>query len=71
MTTELVHEIKKMNKLLVLMATKDLSQTEKIELLNKVGLGQKEIAELVGTTRNTVNVTLNRLKKTNSKRKIS
>jgi DNA-directed RNA polymerase specialized sigma24 family protein len=63
MTTELVQEIRKMNKLLVLMATKDLPQTEKIAFLAKAGFGQKEIAELIGTTSNTVGVALNRIKK--------
>lgn len=63
MTSDLVSEIKKMNKLLVLLITKELQQTEKIALLAKAGFGQKEIADLVGTTSNTVGVALNRLKK--------
>ena len=66
---ELLEEIKRTNKLLVVIATKDLSQTDKIMLLNKAGFGQKEIADLVGTTSNTVGVTLNRLKKANKKNK--
>lgn len=64
MTAELTNEIKKMNKLLVVMVTKDLSQVEKIKTLAKAGFGQKEIAELIGTSANTVGVTLNRIKKT-------
>lgn len=63
MTNELIQEFRKMNKLLVLMATRDLPQTEKIVFLAKAGFGQKEIAELIGTTSNTVGVTLNRIKK--------
>lgn len=69
MTTELIQEIRKMNKLLVLMATKDLPQIEKIGILAKAGFGQKDIADLVGTTTNIVGVTLNRLKKINTKKK--
>lgn len=69
MTTELLQEMKKMNRLLVVMATKDLQQNEKIALLSSAGFAQKEIAEFVGTTSNTVNTTLNRLKKTNKKRR--
>lgn len=67
MTAELLQEMRKMNKLLVLIATKDLSQTEKIALLDKVGIGQKEIAELVGTTSNTVGVALHQIRKTKKK----
>ena len=63
MTTELAEEIRTMNKLLVLMITKDMEQIEKIEILSKAGFGQKEIADFIGTTSNTVGVTLNRLKK--------
>jgi len=69
MNAELIEEIKKTNKLLVIMATKDLSQSDKIALLSKVGFGQKEIADLVGTTSNTVGVTLHKLKKTGKKQK--
>lgn len=69
MTTELLQEMRKMNRLLVLMVTKDLQQNEKIGLLSSAGFPQKEIADFLGTTSNTVNTTLNRLKKTNKKRK--
>ena len=70
MTEELLlQELRLMNKLLVLMTTKDLPQNEKIALLAKVGFGQKDIADLVGTTSNTVGVALNRLRKTNTKNK--
>ncbi len=44
-------------------------QKEQIELLDKAGLRPKEIAALVGTTRNTVSVTLSQMKKRNSKPK--
>lgn len=67
MTTELINEIRKMNKLLVLMATKDLQQIDKIKVLASAGFAQKEIADFLGITGNTVNTTLNRLK--NKKKK--
>ena len=38
-------------------------QTEMIALLDSVGCGQTEIANLLGTTQNTVNVTLSRAKR--------
>jgi hypothetical protein len=39
------------------------SQAELIVELNRVGFGATRIAELVGTTANAVNVTLNKAKK--------
>lgn len=39
------------------------SQTEAIVELNRVGFGPSRIAELLGTTANTVNVTLQKAKK--------
>ena len=39
------------------------SQGEVIQELNKVGFGPSRIAELLGTTANTVNVTLQKAKK--------
>lgn len=68
MIDELIEEIKKMNKLLALMATKELPQIEKIQVLSDVGMGPKDIAQLIGASSNTVAVTLNRLKKTKKKK---
>ncbi|MBB5063906.1 hypothetical protein [Granulicella mallensis] len=39
------------------------SQREQIKLLSMAGMGPKEIADLVGTTSNTVNVALTALRK--------
>lgn len=45
-------------------ATKDLeSQKEKVEFLSLCGIGQKDIAAILGTTTNSVSTTLARLKK--------
>jgi hypothetical protein len=49
--------------LLALLVRNGRTQVELISDLDKIGFGQKRIAELVGTTPNTVNVTLNTLKK--------
>jgi DNA-binding MarR family transcriptional regulator len=49
--------------LLAILVKKGHTQTEVIAEFDKAGFGQKRIAELVGTTPNTVNVTLNALKK--------
>ena len=60
---ELITELKKTNKLLVLSIMQGKSQSETIVLLYKVGFAQKEISALVGTTPGTVNSTLNKAKK--------
>lgn len=39
------------------------SQADMIQMLDSVGCGQSEIADLLGTTPNTVNVTLYKAKK--------
>ena len=44
--------------MLVFAITKDMKQVNKIEAFSKAGFQPKEIAELLGTTANTVNVAL-------------
>ena len=63
MNDELLIEIKKMNKLLALNLTKDQPQNDKILTLSNAGFKPKEIADLIGTTSNTVRVALSRMKK--------
>lgn len=43
--------------------SKDLSMTESINLLSRFGMGNSEIAEILNTTPNSVNVLKNRIKK--------
>jgi hypothetical protein len=62
-------ELKKMNTLLALLVTKGNSQSEKIEMLSRVGFTPKEIADYIGTTSNTVSVALNAMKKKVKKKK--
>jgi hypothetical protein len=45
-------------RLLAMLAVKGLSQTEQIATLNRVGFAPKEIADVLGTTANTVRVAL-------------
>lgn len=45
-------------KLLALIAVRGMPQREQIELLDKAGLEPREIAEVLGTTSNTVRVAL-------------
>ena len=58
-------------RLLAAIATKGLSQTDQITLLDRAGFAPKEIAEIVGTTSNTVRVSLVSIRraKTQGKRK--
>lgn len=70
MYDELIIEVKKLNKLVILLLTKDLSQNDKIIFLDKSGFQPKDIAEIINTTPNTVRVTLARLRK-NSKKEVS
>ena len=50
-------------RVLVSMATRDMKQRDRIAFLNSVGFQPKSIADLVGTSPNTVNVELARLRK--------
>lgn len=47
----------------------DKTQREKIEMLSSAGMQPKEIADLLGTTANTVNVALSGIRKKKGKKK--
>lgn len=56
---EILQELQRISRLLVLIAMKDQSQQkDQIAALSRVGLEPKEIADLLGTTPNTVRVAL-------------
>ena len=57
------------NRLLVLLATRGLKQKEAIALLDRARLPPKEIAQLLGTTANTVSVALAGIRKLSKARK--
>jgi len=63
MDNDILNEIQQIKKLLVILCTKGLDQKNQILLLNSVGFQPKEIAELIGTTANTVRVGLSVNKK--------
>jgi len=70
MSNDLPEIIQRLDTLIKLVATSLLaekSQREQIELLSKVGLAPKEIAELIGTTPNTVRVALTAIRKAKKK----
>ena len=56
-------------RIVALMATKDLRQRDRIAILNQAGLPPKDIANLLGTSSNTVRVELVALRKSRSTRK--
>lgn len=45
-------------RLLGVIAAKDMPQTDQIAMLNRLGFTPKEIAEIIGTSANTVRVSL-------------
>ncbi len=55
-------------RLLAALVTRDLRQRDQIAVLNKVGLAPREIADLVGTSANTVRVELVHIRKKRSTR---
>lgn len=65
----ILHELKMIKKLLAQNLLSEATQTEQISKLNSIGFQPKEIAEILGTTSNTVNVALNRLRKSMAKGK--
>jgi len=56
-------------RLLAVMATKDMKQRDQIALLNRAGLPPRTIAEIVGTSSNTVRVELVSIRKARSHRR--
>jgi DNA-binding NarL/FixJ family response regulator len=56
-------QLGKIVRLLSLVVTKGLNQRDQIALLASAGFQPKQIAELIGTTANTVSVTLAQMKK--------
>lgn len=70
-TTEelLLNKTEKILRILAVIATKGLKQREQIALLNRAGLQPKDIADLLGTSSNTVRVELVALRKAGSGKK--
>lgn len=60
----ILHELRMIKRLLAHSLVSGAKQIAQISKLRAVGFQQKEIAEMLDITSNTVNTTLNRLKKT-------
>lgn len=64
----ILHELKIIKKLLAQNHLGGVSHMKQISKLNSIGFQPKEIAEILGKTSNTVNVALNRLRKSKKKK---
>jgi DNA-directed RNA polymerase specialized sigma24 family protein len=67
---EILVELRRIEKLLVLIATKDQTQREQVRVLNTMGFQPKEIAELLGITANAARVALHSVRKKGKPRDI-
>ncbi|MBZ5616764.1 MAG: hypothetical protein LAO23_22405 [Acidobacteriia bacterium] len=68
-TDELIlQKIDQILRILAAAATAGMKQREQIALLNRAGLQPKDIADLLGTSSNTVRVELVSLRKSNDKK---
>lgn len=56
------NQMERITRLLALFVVKGESKSEKIKLLAGAGFANTEIAEILGTTANVVNVTLHRIR---------
>ena len=65
---QMLEKLDQILRVLAALATRGLKQREQIALLDQVGLQPKTIAELLGTSSNTIRVGLVSLRKGKSKR---
>ena len=67
---EVSQQLRRIVRLLTVLATKGMSQKDQITVLASAGFQPKEIAELLNTTPNTVSVTLHSLRKQQAERSV-
>jgi len=60
---DISHKLDSLIKLIAYYLIKDMSQKEQITLLSNAGFKPKQIAKMIGTSSNTVSVTLSALRK--------
>jgi DNA-directed RNA polymerase specialized sigma24 family protein len=60
---EITQRLDKLARIIALTNTQDLTMTERIHLLNNVGFSPTEIANILGTSANVVNVRLSEMRK--------
>lgn len=64
---EFTKRLDRLIRIVALSSTKGYTSIEKISLLSQAGFGPKEIAEIIGTTQNVVNVRLSEIRKREGK----
>jgi len=64
---EITERLDKLIRVVALSSTHGLTLTERISLLHQAGFRPKEIAEILGTTQNVVNVRLSEMRRRGSK----
>ena len=62
-SSEILERLDQIFNLLAIVATNNLTQRDRIALFSKVGLSPKQIAEMLGTSSNTVRVELVSIRK--------
>jgi hypothetical protein len=62
-----IEKLDKLIRIIAITSTRGLTSTEKISILSQAGLGPKEIADIIGTTQNVVNVRLSEMRKRGGK----
>ena len=60
---EITTKLDRLIRIVALSSTKGLTSTEKISLLHQAGFAPKEIADILATTQNVVNVRLSEMRK--------
>jgi DNA-directed RNA polymerase specialized sigma24 family protein len=65
---QLMQKLDGLIRIVALSSMRDLTSIEKITLLNRAGFSPKEIAEIIGTTQNVVNVRLSEMRKREAKK---
>ena len=60
---EIIQRLDKIARIVALSSMQSLTSGEKIYLLHQAGFGPSEIADMVGTTSNVVNVRLSEMRK--------
>jgi len=65
---EITKRLDKLIRIIALSSTRDLTLTEKIYLLHQASFTPKEIADILGTTSNVINVRLSEMRKLRHKK---
>ena len=66
----ILDRLNKILRILAAIATKEMKQRDQIALLSQAGLQPKDIADLLGTSSNTVRVELVGLRRTRGRKKV-